>query len=276
MTAAFGGGPPQRYAGPVPRTRGRPAGRVPALAFVHRNLIVTFRTWRTLVAGIVEPVLYLFSIGVGVGRMVGDPDFATAGYTTYVGSALLATAVMNAAVSESTYGAFSRRADQHVYDAVIMTPLSPRDLALAEILWACVRGTLSGCGFLAVMAACGLVRSPSALLVVPASVLIALAFGALGLMVSTFLNTWQHYQLIQLVMLPMFLFSTTFYPVAVYAEPLRPVVQALPLYSGIELTRGLTLGSVGPHALYAAAYLAVLGGAAGAVAARRLARLTAG
>jgi lipooligosaccharide transport system permease protein len=242
-----------------------------ALAFINRNLMVYRHTWGILVASVLEPVLYLVSIGVGVGQLIGNlPGLAGVSYPEYVAPALLATAAMNAAINETTYGAYTRMHDDNVYDAVLRTPLSPADLAIGEIGWGAARGALSGAGFLAVMAALGLVRTPVALLAIPAAALTGASFGALGLLVMTCLRGWHDFQLIQLFMLPMFLFSATFYPITVYPAGIQWVIRVLPLYPSIDLLRGVALDDIGTPVAYGLGYLIVVGVAAWLLAARRL------
>ncbi len=90
---------------------------------------------------------------------------------------------------------------------------------------------------------------------------------------TTFMTSWQHFEFVQLATLPMFLFSTTFYPLGVYPRGLQIVVECTPLYQGITLMRGLTLGAVGPGLLWPVLYLAVMGVLGLALAGRRLDRL---
>jgi lipooligosaccharide transport system permease protein len=244
---------------------------VAALAFINRNLLVYRHTWGILVASVVEPLLYLLSIGVGVGQLVGTlPGLHGVGYPEYVAPALLATAAMNAAVNETTFSAYTRLHEENVYAAILRTPSTTTDLAIGEIGWGAARGALSGAGFLAVMAALGLARTPLALLAVPAAALIGACFGALGLLTMTFLRNWHDFQMIQLFMLPMFLFSATFYPITIYPQAIQVLVRALPLYPSIEVLRGVTLDDLGPPIGYALAYLIVIGGLAWLLAARRL------
>lgn len=260
---------------PVTRPTTPPPGSH-AAAFLARNMRVYRHTWGILVASVVEPLLYLLSIGIGVGQLVGRVpgiDDPTITYTDYVAPALLATAAMNSAFNETTDGAFGRMKSENVYDAVLRTPLTTADVAAGEIVWAAGRAVLSGVGFLVVMAALGLVRTPLALLVVPASALVGAMFGALGLFVMTFLRNWRDFQLIQLVMLPMFLFSTTFYPLSVYPQAIQVVVRCLPLYPSITLVRGVALGAAGPDLDWSIGYLVVIGALAWLLAAGRLRRL---
>jgi lipooligosaccharide transport system permease protein len=120
----------------------------------------------------------------------------------------------------------------------------------------------------------GLVVSPGILLAIPAAALVGFAFAAGGLAVTTFLRDFPDFQLIQLVMLPMYLFATTFYPLSTYPGWLRPLIEALPLYQSIQLIRGPALGSFDvPTLTSATCYLAVFGTAGMIIATRRLGKL---
>jgi lipooligosaccharide transport system permease protein len=119
----------------------------------------------------------------------------------------------------------------------------------------------------------GLLSSAWAVAMIPAALLIAFAFSAAGLAVAMFLRNWHHHQYLQLVMLPMFLFATTFYPLSVYPVPLQTVVVCLPLYQSTELLRGLALGQLGPGILISAAYLLVMAAFGLWLARRRLSRM---
>ena len=156
---------------------------------------------------------------------------------------------------------------------MLATPLGVADIALGEIAWALIRGTLYALGFIVVMVALGLAISPWAVLALPAAMLIGFSFAAVGTAASTFVRTWQDFDLVLTVLIPLFLFSATFYPITVYPGPLQVVVQLTPLYHGVDLLRSLTTGIIGPSILVDIAYLVVLGAAALLVAATRLQRL---
>jgi lipooligosaccharide transport system permease protein len=104
----------------------------------------------------------------------------------------------------------------------------------------------------------GLNLSWTALLAVPAVVLIAFGFASIGMGITSYLKTFQQMEWIPFVLLPMFLFSATFYPLSVYPEPVQWFVQALPLWHGVELIRGLTTGVIGPLMLVHVLYFAVM------------------
>jgi lipooligosaccharide transport system permease protein len=158
------------------------------------------------------------------------------------------------------------------YDAIVPTPLSVADIALGEVVSAVIGGLLPCVGFVVVTVALGLAVSPGILLTIPGALLVGYAFGAAGLAVTTYLRDFSDFQLIQLVMLPMFLFATTFYPLSVYPGWARPVVEILPLYQSIQLLREPALGSFHWDMAVAALYLAAFGSLALALATRRLTR----
>lgn len=216
-----------------------------AWLLVERNLMVYRRLWLLVVSGFFEPVFYLFSIGIGIGALVGTvvgPDGRPIDYTTFVAPALLAASAMNGAIYDATFNIFFKLKYAKLYDAVLATPVGPGDVAVGEIAWAQLRGTIYSAAFLVVMLVMGLVDSWWALLALPATILIGFAFAAVGMAVTSFMRSWQDFELVQLTILPMFLFSTTFFPLSVYPRPLQLVVECTPLYHGIELLRSLTTG----------------------------------
>jgi lipooligosaccharide transport system permease protein len=147
------------------------------------------------------------------------------------------------------------------------------EIALGEIGWALIRGGLYSIAFMIVMLAFGLVHSLWAIAAVPAALLIGFAFAGAGMAATTFMTSWQHFEFVTLATLPMFLFSATFYPISVYPRALQIVVECTPLYQGVELIRGLTLGVVGPSLLGSIAYLAIMGAVGLQVAGRRISGL---
>jgi lipooligosaccharide transport system permease protein len=150
--------------------------------------------------------------------------------------------------------------------------MSVRQVGLGEAAWAVVRGVAVTSAFLAIVAALGLIASPWAVLIIPGAAVIGFAFAAAGLVVVTYVRGWPDFQYVQLVMLPMFLFATTFYPVSVYPRPVQIAVECLPLYQAIELLRQPALGHVGWGLLGHVVYLLAMGGVALVWALRRLRR----
>jgi lipooligosaccharide transport system permease protein len=245
-----------------------------AFLLVERNFVIYRRAWFIIASGFFEPVFYLLAIGVGVGALVGDVTDGgqTLDYTSFVAPGLLAASAMNGVMTDITSNIFWRLRHGKVYEAMLATPIGVADVALGEILVALMRGVLYAAGFLVVMLAMGLIHSLWALLALPAAILIAFAFAAFGLALTTFMRHAEDAQLVQLGLLPLFLFSTVFYPLSEYAPAVRVLVQVTPLYQGIELLRALTTGTVGPVLLGHVAYLVAMSAIALLVASRRLER----
>jgi lipooligosaccharide transport system permease protein len=247
-----------------------------AVHLFERSLYLYRRSWLVIVSGFFEPLFYLFAIGFGIGSLVGDvpgPDGRPIPYQLFVAPALLASSAMNGAIFEVTFNVYGKLRWEKVYDAVLATPLGVGDIALGEIAWALFRGLLYAIGFVLVMLVLGLVRSPLFVFAIPAAMLIGFAFAAVGMAATTFVRSWQDFDLVQLVILPLFLFSATFYPISTYPDGLRLIVQLTPLYHGVDLIRSLSLGIVSPALLVHVAYLLVMGFAGLFVVSRRLDKL---
>jgi lipooligosaccharide transport system permease protein len=243
---------------------------------IERNLYVYRHAWLMILSGFFEPLFYLLGIGFGLGALIGTingPGGEPISYQLFVAPALLTSAAMNGAIAESTFNFFFKLNYEKTFASILATPLSPADIALGELGWALIRGGLYALGFMAVMALLGLAVSPWVVLAVPAALLVGFAFGAVGMAATSFMKTWQDFDLIQLVVLPLFLFSGTFYPVDAYPEALRIVVQLTPLYQGVDLIRSLTVGVISPVLLVHVAYLGAMGLAGLAVTSRRLDQL---
>ena len=230
------------------------------LRMTERDLVGYVRMWPILVTGILEPFLYLLSIGLGVGELVGDVAYAgrQIPYETFVASGMLATAAMNGAVFDTTFNFFIRLKYTKMYDAVLSTPLEPNDVALGEVTWALLRGAFYATCFLVTMAAFGLTESWWALVALPVTVLIGAAFASVGLAASTFMRSFLDFDYVNLAITPMFLFSATFFPLEQYPSAVAAVVRFTPLYQGVALCRALTTGEVGPGLLWHVAYLLAL------------------
>ena len=245
----------------VGRSTGRSlsAGEATGL-LVYRNFLAYRRAWYIFATGFLEPVLYLFSIGVGVGALVGDFSFngQTVPYAEFVAPGMLAASAMNGSVLDSTFNFFFKLKYNKLFDQMLATPLTTLDIARGELSWSLLRGGTYSAGFLLVMLAMGLVSSWWAVLVVPAALLIGAAFGAVCMALTTWMRSWQDFELVTLATLPMFLFSATFFPVSAYPGVVRWVVEATPLYRGVVLCRELTTGAVTWDSAVSVVYLLVM------------------
>jgi lipooligosaccharide transport system permease protein len=243
---------------------------------VERNFLVYKRSWVVFAAGMIEPVLYLLSIGVGVGGLVGDftlDDGSTVGYVEFVAPAMLATSAMTGAMYDSTFNIFFRLKYAKLYDAMLATPIRPTDVARGEITWALLRGAIYSAAFIVVMLCMGLVQSWWTLLAWPATVLIGFGFAGAGMALTTFMRTWQDFEYIELAITPMFLFSGTFFPLSTYPPVIQAIVQWTPLYQCVVLCRDVTLGTPGSECIVAVVYLLTMGLVGTYVAGRRIATL---
>jgi lipooligosaccharide transport system permease protein len=255
--------------------RGTLGGRGSA-HLIERHTRAYRHTWLVLASGFFEPLFYLLSIGIGIGVLVGKvtgPGGELVGFTSFVAPALLATSSMNGAMFDSTFNVFFRLKYAKLYDSALATPMRAGDVALGEIGWALIRGGLYAVAFMIVMLGMGLVHSAWAIFAIPTALLIGFAFAGAGMAATTFIRSWLDFEFITLATLPMFLFSATFYPLSVYPRSIQYVVDCTPLYQGIALLRGLTLGYVGPGLLWHVLYLAVMGLAGLTLAGRRISRL---
>ncbi|MDH4103077.1 MAG: ABC transporter permease [Thermoleophilia bacterium] len=247
---------------------------VGGLLIVERNVLVYRRTWMIVFSGFFEPLFYLFFFVYPLEHFIGDITLGdeTLEYAAFVAPALLASSAMNGAFYDAT-NVFWKLRYGKVYESILATPIGPQDVAVGETIWAVVRALLYSTAFLVVITLLGLVQSWWALLALPACFVIGFGFAGAGIAAVTWMRNWKDFDLIQLIMLPMFMFSATFYPIAVYPEVLEWIVRVLPLYHGIELVRSLTTGSVGAYQLVNVAYLATMGLVGMAIASRRIDKL---
>ncbi len=249
---------------------GRYAARV-----LERNVLVYRRSWIFLISGFFEPLFYLLSIGIGLSHLVGpiSVDGHEVPYTAFVAPGLLASSAMNGAMIDSTFLVFMKLKISKTYDAMLSTPLGVGDVALGELGWCVLRGTMYSAAFLLIMALLGYVVSPWAILCWPAAVFISLAFAAAGMAGTTFMRTWQDFDMVSLTFIPLFLFSATFYPITVYPGWLQAVVRCTPLYQGVVLVRAADLGIFAWTLLLHMAYLAIMAVVGVVITRRRLGRL---
>jgi lipooligosaccharide transport system permease protein len=252
---------------------GRSLGRATAVA--GRNVAAArhFGYWWVLFSGFFEPVLYLLSIGIGVGALVKGftlADGRTVSYAAFVAPAMLAASAMNGALAESTMNLFGKMKYMRLYDAVLATPVQPFEVAVGELLWALVRGSIYSVAFLGLMVAMGLTSVGGALAAFPGTVLVGFAFGGMGMAISTFLRGWQDFDYIIVVQFGLFLFSGTFVPVDSYVWYMKILVVATPLYHGVALIRGLTTGVLGWGMLGNVAYLVAFAAIGLVIAGRRM------
>ena len=217
--------------------------------------------WMVVLSGFVEPVLYLLAFGFGIGQLIGNLEDGLGrpvSYASFIAPALLATSAMNGAVYDSTWNVFFKMHFGKIYQVMLSSSLGPMDVALGEIGWALLRGVAYSLGFMAIVTPLGLVTNAWGLLAIPAASLIAFGFASIGMAITSYLKSFQQMNWVTFFMLPMFLFSGTFFPVNVYPQWIQMIVQALPLWQGVELIRSLMLGIVDWSLLGHVAYFMVM------------------
>ncbi|HKD88238.1 MAG TPA: ABC transporter permease [Streptosporangiaceae bacterium] len=271
----------------VPALRARPsqpgtgvAGPWQMAGRAFKSWLVNYRrTWRgSIYSSVLMPVLYLGAMGLGLGTLVNKHGTAGLGgvsYVVFLAPGLMAATAMQTAVAESLYPVYSAVKWQQTYQAAAATPLKPGDIFRGHLLFTAMRLAMNMIIFLAIMSLFGAVNSAWAVAAVPVAVLTGLAFATpLDAFAVSQKNNDQAFAMIfRFGMIPLFLFSGTFFPVTQLPGWIRPLAYATPLWHGVALCRALSLGSadlVGSlgHIAYLIA-IAILGLIAGERAYRR-------
>lgn len=205
------------------------------------------RVWHgTIVSSLGAPVLYLAAMGLGLGGYVHGHGRASLGhvdYLTYLAPGLLAATAMQVATGESTWPVIAAIKWDRIYHAMLATPLRIVDVLTGHLGWIAIRVTVAATAFLAVMAMFGTTQSWLAILALPAAVLTGMAFAAPIVAYAATLERETSFSILnRFVVIPLFLFSGTFFPISQLPSALRPVAYATPLWHGVVLCRGLVLG----------------------------------
>ena len=246
------------------RRAGRPgasvyAGR--AHAPIMRNAYALRTTNAlTFLTGFVEPVIFLVAFGYGVGTLIGTVTVngEEVSYAAFIAPALLASSAMMGALMDSTFNVFFKMHFMKIYHTMMSTSLGPMDVAMGEIGWAMIRGASYAVGFTVVVGVAGLLTSWWALLMIPAAVLVAFAFASIGMTITSYISSFHQLNWMNFWMLPLFLFSGTFYPITIYPDWLQAVIQVTPLWQAIAMMRQLAFGAFDASLLLHVGYFAVL------------------
>ena len=241
----------------------------------ERNFAIYRSQWLLLISGFFEPLFYLLSVGLGLNHLIGPLHVGgrLVSYAAFVAPGMLATSAMNGAVIDSIFNTFFRLKISHSYDAVLSTPLDVTDVALGEVWWALARAGVYATSFILCMVLLGDAGSTWVVLCLPASLVTSFAFSCVGLAAATYIRSWQDFDLVTLVQLPLFLFSATFFPISLYPRWLGALVSFSPLYQSAALMRGLALGQFAPIMMVRVIYLIVLALGGLWLAARRFRRI---
>jgi lipooligosaccharide transport system permease protein len=232
-----------------------------ALKLVRRNALAYRHFWIAFISGFFEPVFYLVAVGFGVGQFVERIPYKglQLEYAVFLAPGMLAASALNGALFDGFFSPFFKLNWLKTYDGIITTPMNIPDIAVGEMLWALLRGTIYGAGFLIVMLALGLIKSWWALLALPAIMLSTGALAAGAMILTGFTKEISSLEKVMtLLVFPLFLFSGTFFPVSLYPAFLRPIVELTPLYHSASLLRSLTTGAVDKGTLVNVLYLIAL------------------
>ncbi len=238
-----------------PRTT---AGRV----FEHRFLSYrkTFRA--SVFSSFLLPVLFLTAMGLGLGTYVDAGESGSLGgvpYIAFLAPGLLASTAMQSAAFESTFPIMSGLQWSRVFHAMYATPISGRDVALGNLLWIAARLLLITMVFTVIIVLFGAFESPLVVFAIPVAVLTGLAFASPIAAFSATQRTVEKFNAIfRFGVTPLFLFSGTFYPVDQLPTALQALAWLTPLYHGVELARGLSLGTIGEEPVLALVHLAII------------------
>ena len=232
----------------------------PVLRVVEREALVYARLWRGIAfSTFVQPALYLAAMGVGLGGLVrahtGTVDGLT--YLDFIAPGLLVASAMQLAASESMWPVLGGAKWMRQFHGVVATPIGPGELYGGFVLAIALRAMLGAVAFLFIAALLGAVPSAWGVLAVPAAGLCSAAFSALLAAYSIRVDSDAPFPVImRLGVLPLFLFSGTFFPISQLPSGLRPLAVLSPLWHGVELARAATTGHF--DAAPAAAHIAVL------------------
>jgi lipooligosaccharide transport system permease protein len=244
-----------------------------SLAVTRRQYLVWRRiVWSSLTTNVVNPIIFLFAFGFGLGAVVDR--MAGLSYLAFVVPGMMAYSAMFAASFETTIGSYARYNMQKTWDATLATPVTLQELLLGEAFWATCKAMLSAICVLIVGALWGGVASlGGALLSLPLIFVAAFAFATCGLVATAYAKSWEFFSyFFTFWITPMFVFSGVFFGVDRFPDYIEPVAWILPMTHLVEVVRPLVTGQ--PLGLLQAsghvAYVGALGVVAFVVAYRRL------
>lgn len=205
-----------------------------------------FLVWRKLalpsiLGNLGEPLIMLFGLGYGLGAVMGDMGGTS--YFAFLSAGFVASSTMYAASFEALFSAFSRMHVQKTWEAIVNAPMTLDDVLLGEWMWATTKALAAGMCMLLVVALLGYARSPLALAAIPAAVLVALAFSAMGLAINAIANGYDFFSYyMTLVLTPMMMLSGVFFPLTQMPPAIQALAMALPLYHGVAMVRPFLSG----------------------------------
>jgi lipooligosaccharide transport system permease protein len=219
----------------------------PVLRLLEREAHILRRLWHGIVfSAFVQPLLYLLAMGVGIGGYVdarGPTSLGGLDYLDFIAPGLLAATAFQMGVGDSLWPVMGGTKWDRRYHAMVATPIGAGQVLAAHLCWQAVRTTIATAAFLIVATPLGAVPSPWAVLTFPAAALLVVATASLVATWSTFVEDERSFPLVMRVgVLPLFLFSGTFFPTSQLPDLARHLAPISPLYHGVELCRAATTG----------------------------------
>ena len=246
----------------VPTVRPVPArGLRGAIRVWERHWKLHSFYWRSdLMGAVIQPLLYLMGMGLGVGALVDARSGEVLGgvsYLAFVAPAIIAAAAMNVAAQESVWPLMDGFKWSNAFQAMCATPITAAQVAGGTLLWLITKATISTVGVGAVLMLFPATRTVWVLAAIPAGILTGLAYGlSISAWTATRESDTSFPVILRFFILPMFLFAGVFFPVEQLPEPIPTIVWAVPLWHGVELSRGAVIGGLEP--LIATVHLAIL------------------
>lgn len=227
----------------------------------QRDADVYFTTWKTeFLPPLLEPILYVLAFGLGLGQLIHEVHYQgrVLSYLEFMAPGVIAVAVMFWAFFETSFSSYVRMYYQKTYDAIVATPLLVEDVLLGEILWATTKAVIAATIMLVMLTVLGLVHWPTGLFVIPIALVGGLLFAGLGMLMTSMVRTISQFNVpIFVILMPMFTFAGTFFPVEILPRWALTLALVLPLTHIAILMRAAVLGWSGVPLLWSAAYVAV-------------------
>jgi lipooligosaccharide transport system permease protein len=212
----------------------------------QRNFDVYLATWKVnFIPPLLEPLLYLFAFGIGLGGFIKDVPYAGAqvSYLRFIAPGLIATAIMNHGFFETTYASFVRMYFQKTFDAILSTPLTIEDIVFGEVIWGATKALFAGAIMFVVTVFFGLMSWPLALWILPVALIAGMTFSSIGMCFTALVKNIEMFNFpVFLFITPMFLFSGVFFPLAALPNWAQAVAWCLPLTFLVSVLRALALG----------------------------------
>jgi len=221
-----------------------------ALPVWRRN----FRVWQklmiaSLLGNFLEPLLYLFALGYGLGRFVTNMDGIP--YVSFLASGIVCSSAMMTASFECLYSAYTRRSVQGVWDAMLTAPLAVDDVILGEMLWAGTKSVINVTAILIVAGSLGIVHAPTAILAMPIVFLVGICFAAMALVITAFAYGYEFFlYYMSLFLTPLLLLSGVFFPFDTLPDFLQKIVGLFPLAHAVKIVRPLVIGGEVHHLVW--------------------------